>query len=118
MSFITFFNARLCRNGVLVEGEHLVVCSETGLILPTTGYIGGDSVDLDGAIIAPGYLELQTNGVKGFHFTDFQDNESYAQRLDEAARFMVTTGVTAFYPTVPTVPVEDYQKVNELPACH
>ncbi|KAI5370164.1 Putative N-acetylglucosamine-6-phosphate deacetylase, metal-dependent hydrolase [Septoria linicola] len=111
MSFTTFFNARLCRNGVLVDGEQLVVCSETGLILPTTGYIGGDSVDLDGAIIAPGYLELQTNGVKGFHFTDFQDGGSYAQRLDEAARFMATTGVTAFYPTIPTVPVEGYKKI-------
>ncbi|KAM3418443.1 N-acetylglucosamine-6-phosphate deacetylase [Cercospora zeina] len=111
MSETTFINARLCRDGVLIENEKLVVCTETGKILPGTGCERGNIIDLDGAIIAPGYIELQTNGVKGFHFTNFEDETQYAEKLDVAARFLATTGVTGFYPTIPTVPIPHYHKL-------
>jgi N-acetylglucosamine-6-phosphate deacetylase len=29
--------------------------------------------DLNGAIIAPGFIELQINGAKGFHFSNYND---------------------------------------------
>ncbi|KAF2717790.1 carbohydrate esterase family 9 protein [Polychaeton citri CBS 116435] len=109
--FTSFFNCRLLRNGEIVEGERLVVSDDTGLILEETGYIGGDAVDLEDAIIAPGFLELQTNGLNGFHFTHFEDEASYANKIDEVAKFLPQTGVTGFYATLPTVQAEEFAKI-------
>lgn len=110
--FTTFMNCRLCRGGEIIEGDQLVVSDDTGDILHRTGYIGGDAVDLEDGIIAPGFLELQTNGMKGFHFTHFDDEKSYAAKVDEVARYLPSTGVTGFYPTIPTVSSEEFKKVR------
>lgn len=97
--------------GKLIE-DQLVVSDDTGLILPRTGYIGGDAVDLEEGIIAPGFLELQTNGLLGFHFTHFTDEEQYAAEIDKAAKYLVTQGVTGFWGTIPTVSSEEFKKVS------
>lgn len=109
--FTSFFNARLCRAGEIIEGEQLVVSDDTGDILYSTGYIGGDAVDLEGMIIAPGFLEVQTNGLRGFHFSHFDDEQSYARKLDDVARYLPSTGVTGFYATIPTVASEKFKQV-------
>jgi N-acetylglucosamine-6-phosphate deacetylase len=109
--FTTFTNCRVCRNGELIEGERFVISEDTGLILESTGFIGGEIVDLEDAIIAPGFLELHTNGVNGFHFTDFKDEGQYRKKMEETAKFYVTKGVTSFWATIPTVSSENYQKV-------
>ncbi|KAL1305091.1 hypothetical protein AAFC00_002024 [Neodothiora populina] len=108
--FTTFLNCRLCIGGRLVV-DQFVVSDDTGLILPRTGYIGGEAVDLEEGIIAPGFLELQTNGLLGFHFTHFTDEEQYAAQIDKVAKHMVTQGVTGFYGTIPTVSTEDFKKI-------
>ncbi|QDS73778.1 hypothetical protein FKW77_005411 [Venturia effusa] len=112
--FTTFTNCRVCRNGELVQGERFVVSEDTGLVLESTGFIGGEIVDLEDAIIAPGFLELHTNGVNGFHFTNYEHEDQYAKKLDETARFYVTKGITSFWATIPTVSSEVYKKI--LPA--
>lgn len=111
--FTTFTNCRYCLNGRLVD-DHLVVSSDSGTILKRTGYIGGDIVDLDGAVIAPGFLELQTNGVNGFHFTHFDYPFQYEQKLAETARYYATQGVTGFWATIPTVAPHQFQKVSQV----
>ncbi|KAF1345438.1 hypothetical protein BDV97DRAFT_379340 [Delphinella strobiligena] len=108
--FTTFLNCRLCIGGKLVE-DQMVVSDDTGLILPRTGYIGGDAVDLEDGIIAPGFLELQTNGLLGFHFTHFTNEQGYAAEIDKVAKHFVSQGVTGFWGTVPTVSSEDFQKI-------
>lgn len=108
--FTLFTNCRYCLNGTLVD-DHLVVSEDSGLILKRTGYIGGDVVDLDGNILAPGFLELHTNGVRGFHFTHFEDEQQYAAKLADTAAYYVTQGVTGFWATIPTVAEEEYKKV-------
>ncbi|KAH0259155.1 Metallo-dependent hydrolase, partial [Aureobasidium melanogenum] len=108
--FTSFLNCRLCIGGKLVE-DQLVVSDDTGLILPRTGYIGGDAVDLEEGIIAPGLLELHTNGLLGFHFTHFNDEKEYAGQIDKAAKFLVTQGVTGFWATIPTVSSDEYKKI-------
>lgn len=105
-------NCRLCRDGELIEGDQLVVSDDTGLILHRTGYIGGDAVDLEDGIIAPGFLELQTNGMRGFHFTHFEDEKQYASKIDEVSKYLVTQGVTGFWATIPTVSGENWKKVG------
>lgn len=104
-------NCRLCRGGEIVEGDQLVVSDDTGDILYRTGYIGGDAVDLEDGIIAPGFIELQTNGMRGFHFTHFNDGPSYAAKLEDVAKYLPTQGVTSFYATVPTVSSSDFKRV-------
>ncbi|KAJ9661218.1 hypothetical protein H2201_006577 [Coniosporium apollinis] len=108
--FTTFLNCRQCINGELVD-DQLVVSEDTGLILERTGYIGGEAVDLEGNVVAPGFLELQTNGVNGFHFTHFEHESQYQQKLEETAKYFVTQGVTGFWATVPTVSPEDFRKI-------
>jgi len=110
--FTTFVNGRICVGGELVEGQQLVTSEETGLILKRTGYIGGDIVDLEDCIVAPGFLELQTNGMLGFHFTHFESEQQYSEELEKTSKFLVSKGVTAFWATVPTVAEAEYKKVN------
>ncbi|PSN68984.1 Metallo-dependent hydrolase [Corynespora cassiicola Philippines] len=108
--FTLFTNCRYVLNGELIE-DHLVISDETGLILKREGYIGGEAVDLDDNIIAPGFLELHTNGANGFHFTHFDDEKSYGNKVDDIAKYYATQGVTGFWATIPTVKGEEFQKI-------
>ncbi|KAF2114657.1 hypothetical protein BDV96DRAFT_494958 [Lophiotrema nucula] len=108
--FTLFTNARYILNGEIVE-DHLVISDETGLILKREGYIGGEAIDLDDNIIAPGFLELHSNGANGFHFTQFEDEKSYAGKIDKIARHYATQGITGFWATIPTVKVEEFRTI-------
>lgn len=108
--FTLFTNCRFVLNGELVE-DHLVISDETGLILKREGYIGGEAIDLEDNIIAPGFLELHTNGANGFHFTHFEDEKSYSKKVDDIARYYATQGVTGFWATIPTVKAETFQRI-------
>lgn len=114
--FTSFVNCRLCVNGEIIQ-DQLVVSDDSGLILPRTGYIGGDAVDLEDGIIAPGFLELQTNGLLGFHFTHFEDAKQYSSEVDKVSKYLTTQGVTGFWATIPTVSGDDFKKVQGGP-CH
>lgn len=108
-----FTNCRVCRGGRLIEGEYIAVSNETGLIVDcVSAPTSENTIDLAGAIVAPGLIELQTNGMRGFHFTHFSDEESYSQKLFEVASYLPSTGCTAFYATIPTVSSDDFKKVD------
>jgi N-acetylglucosamine-6-phosphate deacetylase len=109
--FTLFTNCRYILNGELVE-DHLVISDDTGLILKREGYIGGEAIDLEDTIIAPGFLELHTNGANGFHFTHYEDETSYGKKIDDIARYYATQGVTGFWATIPTVKSDEFQKVS------
>lgn len=109
--FTTFTNCRLCINGKIVYGERLVVSEDTGRILKSTGYIGGEIVDLDDAIVAPGFLELHTNGANGFHYTSYTNDTEYAESVQKIAQWYPSRGITAFWATVPTVESKFYHSV-------
>lgn len=109
--FTLFTNCRYVLNGELIE-DHLVISDETGLILKRDGYIGGEAIDLEDSIIAPGFLELNTNGANGFHFTHWDDEQSYSKKVDDLASYYATQGVTGFWATVPTVESEKFHKVS------
>ena len=97
----------------MTKQDELVV-SEDGYFIgkKTDDVAAAKVIDLEGAIVAPGYIELQTNGMRGFHFTHFDDQASYSAKVDEIARYLVTQGVTAFYATIPTVSSEEFKKVS------
>lgn len=105
----TFTNCRICEKGRL-EHRDFGVSSSSGCVVDV-GATTIDSIDLGNAIIAPGFIELQTNGVRGFHFTNFEDGTSYAKSIDGVANYLPSTGVTGFYVTIPTVATEEFKKV-------
>ena len=110
MATTVFTNCRVCEGGRLVN-KNLVVSNDTGRIVDGDSSSGESTVDLGGAIVAPGLIELQTNGMRGFHFTHFEDEQSYAQKVEEVARYLPSTGCTSFYATIPTVSSDDFKKV-------
>lgn len=91
--------------------RNLVVSNDTGRIVDGESSSGERAVDLGGAIVAPGLIELQTNGMRGFHFTHFEDEQSYGRKVEEVARYLPSTGCTSFYATIPTVSSDDFKKV-------
>lgn len=112
-NIVSFKNCRLCKHGGLVEGN-IAFSPGTGLIedvsqWPITQHT---AIDLQGTIVAPGFLELQTNGMRGFHFTHFEDHASYSRKLDEVAAYLPSQGVTGFYATIPTVASDEFKKVS------
>lgn len=109
---ITFTDTRLCRHGKLVESKQLIIDVETGIIVSETDNANGETIDLEGGIIAPGLIELQTNGMRGFHFTHFEDEVSHAKKIDEVAAYLPQTGVTSFYATIPTVHSDEFKQVR------
>lgn len=105
-----FSNCRICKNGKLVN-ENLTFSPETGLFEKSKGNVGLDAIDLRDNIIAPGFIELQTNGMRGFHFTHFEDEGSYAKELDKVAQYLPSQGVTGLYVTIPTVASEEFKRI-------
>ena len=70
-----------------------------------------ETVDVKGCFIAPSFLELQTNGCLGVHFTNYKDSQTYQANLRNISRHLVTQGVGSFYVTLPTVIPEIFKKV-------
>lgn len=108
-------NFSLCDGGKLIpynaNEKYLQYSPESGLIIGSSDVPTDDVIDLQGTIVAPGFLELQTNGMRGFHFTHFEDEVSYASKIDEVARYLPSQGVTGFYITIPTVSSKAFKTI-------
>lgn len=118
---VVFSNCRLCVTGQLTQPNSVLIASKSsGKILevlykkPThvSGSGSAEVIDLQGKILAPGFLELQTNGMRGFHFTHFENDKKYEENLEEVAKYLPSQGVTGFWVTIPTVKAEEFQKVR------
>ena len=110
MAPTVFKNCNILRGGKVTENAHFSISSDGNIVDQAPS--DADVIELDGKIVAPGFIELQTNGMRGFHFTHFDDAASYAKKVDEVARYLVSQGVTAFYATIPTVSSEEFKRVS------
>lgn len=114
-----FTNCQLCISGELIP-QDLYFSPETGLITPNYYYRtdGVARIDLGGAIVAPGFLDLQTNGMGGFHFTQLggegRTREEDERELAKIARREVEVGVTGWWATVPTVERGRWREVGDF----
>ena len=97
--------------------QDLYFSEETGLITPNYYFRqeGVERIDLNGKVVAPGYLDLHTNGMKGVHFTQLakrDGSEDDERQLHEVSKMEVSHGVTAWWATVPSVDVGRWQQVG------
>ncbi|KXT10424.1 hypothetical protein AC579_7880 [Pseudocercospora musae] len=87
-SLVSLRNVRLCIDGQLHPPAQLDIDTGTGKIVESGDRSRHNTIDLGNAIIAPGFLELQTNGLRGFHFTHFTDQETYMENLKRVAEYL------------------------------
>jgi hypothetical protein len=112
---LCFTNCQTCVSGELIP-QDVYFSPEQGIIVPNYYYRteGVNRIDLGGAIVAPGFLELQTNGLRGVHFTQLGEKDDDEAKLLGVAQSQVQCGVTAFWCTVPTVEEGSWEKVRTL----
>ncbi|KAK4195409.1 hypothetical protein QBC40DRAFT_289145 [Triangularia verruculosa] len=108
---VQFVNCYVLESGV--DGR---LVPEDFWINTTTGNISSpkpaaDAVrDLGGCIIAPGLIDLQVNGAIGFNFSNVENIGEYAEGLAAVNKWLATTGVTSYLPTITSQKNEVYHK--------
>ena len=85
------------------EGAFEVKDGRFGEVLPQN--VPEDAVDLGGATVIPGLIEVHSHGNSGYDFCD-GDNEG----LKEMAKFYLSCGVTSFAPASMTLPYDVLEK--------
>ncbi len=101
---LRFFGARLLLNHRIEEGELWV---QRGKIIPPQAQADRE-IDLEGKILAPGYIDVQINGGFG---CDFSRNPEMTEFV---AKQLLQYGVTSFLPTVISSSPEQYKAVLPL----
>ena len=84
-------------------GAFEVVDGKFGAILPEN--VPEDAIDLQGATVIPGLIEVHSHGNSGYDFSD----GSY-EGLVEMAKFYLSCGVTSFAPASMTLPYDVLEK--------
>lgn len=112
-----FTNCRLCVDGTLVHNGDLYVDTKSGKIVDRPLHGSVRTIDLQGRILAPGYIDIQNNGIYGLNFSALNADSSPADVAefksfyrDCMAKYL-KTGVTALCPTVTSNFPEVYEKV-------
>lgn len=112
MALHRFRNCTLVRNHALIVDDLWI---RHGKIIDPQEIFFGEKVladveyDCRGALIAPGYIDLQINGAFGHDFSS--PDEASEEMLLTVAKQLTSHGVTAFVPTVVSSRAETYKAV-------
>ena len=97
-------NARIFTSDFTFKtGAFEVVDGKFGKILPEE--VPADAVDLGGATVIPGLIEVHSHGNSGYDFSD-----GNYEGLKEMAKFYLSCGVTSFAPASMTLPYDVLEK--------
>ena len=80
----------------VVDGKFGAVCPEN---------VPEDAIDLNGATVIPGLIEVHSHGAAGFDFSD-----GNYEGLKEIAKFYLSCGITSFAPASMTLPYDVLEK--------
>lgn len=118
MTYTKFTNCQLCDQGTIFYNGELYVDNDTGRIV---GKPDEDAeveiIDLGGNILAPGFIDIQNNGIFGLDFSALNSHSSakdvamFQNHYRDAMTKYLGTGVTALCPTLPSGFPEVYEKV-------
>ncbi|XP_034933610.1 N-acetylglucosamine-6-phosphate deacetylase [Chelonus insularis] len=109
---IQFSNCKLLRNHEIIIDDFWV---RNGVIIDPEKIFYDEQIqanvriDCEGALIVPGYIELQINGGYGVDFSYNVDNVE--EGVNKVAKELLSHGVTSFCPTLVTSPVNSYHKI-------
>ncbi|SDK36293.1 N-acetylglucosamine-6-phosphate deacetylase [Maridesulfovibrio ferrireducens] len=92
-------------SAVIIDNKHILNVVNKNSI-PTRAEI----IDLNNAILAPGFIDLQLNGCGGRFFNDDISEET----LDIMTEAILPTGCTSFLPTLVSGPEKDIVKALEI----
>ena len=98
-----YTNARIFVNNEFHVGAFEVVDGKFGAILPEN--VPADAIDLGGATVIPGLIEVHSHGCAG---ADFSDGDY--EGLKAMAKQYAAWGVTSFAPTSMTLPYDVLEK--------
>ncbi len=116
-SIIKFVNCTLCDKGILQEDGTLWINCESGIILPPQSEsVEHSTIDLEGLILAPGFIDIQINGCFGFDFSSLASTNpidviKYKNEYNKVMAQLLKTGVTSVCPTITSNFSEVYQSV-------
>lgn len=97
-SVIRYYNGRVLRNHTLVNEDLWVKGGKVVSPREVSDY----EVDVQGLIIAPGYIDLQINGAFGIDFS------VQADQIHQVAELLPQYGVTSFLPTLVSCEKKNY----------
>ncbi|CAL7945316.1 unnamed protein product [Xylocopa violacea] len=107
-----FYNCHILRDGKLLNEDLWV---RNGKVVNPEKIFYDEKIkpnikiDCKGALISPGFIDLQINGGFGI---DFSYNINNVQEgIDKVAKKLLEFGVTSFCPTLVTSPSETYKKI-------
>lgn len=92
-----------CRDFAFHKGAFQVSGGKFGRILPES--VPENAIDLQGALVIPGLVDIHTHGNSG---TDFSDGDY--EGLEQMAAYNAKSGVTSFAPASMTLPYADLQR--------
>ena len=92
-----------CGDFTFHKGAFQVCDGKFGKILPES--VPADAIDLQGALVIPGLVDIHTHGNSG---ADFSDGDY--EGLKRMAAYYAQAGVTSFAPASMTLPYTDLQK--------
>ncbi|WP_031481240.1 N-acetylglucosamine-6-phosphate deacetylase [Maridesulfovibrio frigidus] len=95
----------LTDSAVIIEKKHIMNVVKTNSI-PQQAEV----VDLNKAVLAPGFIDLQLNGCGGLFFNDDISEET----LDIMTKAILPTGCTSFLPTLVSGPEKEIVKALEV----
>jgi N-acetylglucosamine-6-phosphate deacetylase len=86
------------------------IAVEDGLITEVGfGIVPADAIDLGDVLLAPGFIDIQINGIGDVDFSH-TDAEGYAR----AEARLLTHGVTTFLPTLITAPMDSFERALQV----
>lgn len=110
-------NCHLCDKGTIYNGDLYIDTKSGKIVSPPKSTRNVTTIDLEGKIVAPGYIDIQNNGIYGLNFsalnetsTDNDISEFRALYKDVMTKYL-KTGVTSLCPTITSSFPEVYQKV-------
>jgi len=96
---MNFKNAKIYTSRFRFESGAFSV--ENGRFVNVLGQAAEDAIDLEGAYVIPGLIDVHTHGNSGYDFCDGSD-----EGMEIMARYEASVGVTSYAPTSLTVPYE------------